>query len=142
MDRNYAKVMISQAGESWLDKGQMWMYRNNLIGIEGTPENGAPVDIVTENGRYLGTGFYSETSHIVVRILTKNPEVVIDREFFQRRIQFAYAFRKTVESDNLANCRLIFGEADQLPGLTVDRYNDILVTQTSAYGMEKIKPMI
>ena len=43
MDRNYAKVMISQAGESWLDKGQMWMYRNNLIGIEGTPENGAPV---------------------------------------------------------------------------------------------------
>lgn len=142
MDRNYAKVMISQAGESWLDKGQMWMYRNNLIGIEGTPENGAPVDIVTENGRYLGTGFYSETSHIVVRILTKNPEVVIDREFFQRRIQFAYAFRKTVESDNLANCRLIFGEADQLPGLTVDRYNDILVTQISAYGMEKIKPMI
>ena len=97
MDRNYAKVMISQAGESWLDKGQMWMYRNNLIGIEGTPENGAPVDIVTENGRYLGTGFYSETSHIVVRILTKNPEVVIDREFFQRRIQFAYAFRKTVD---------------------------------------------
>ena len=51
MDRNYAKVMISQAGESWLDKGQMWMYRNNLIGIEGTPENGAPVDIVTENAR-------------------------------------------------------------------------------------------
>lgn len=142
MDRNYAKVMISQAGESWLDKGQMWMYRNNLIGIVGAPENGAPVDIVTENGRYLGTGFYSETSHIVVRILTKNPEVVIDREFFQRRIQFAYAFRKTVENENLANCRLIFGEADQLPGLTVDRYNDILVTQISACGMEKIKPMI
>lgn len=71
MDRNYAKVIISQEGEKWLDKGQMWMYRNNLIRIEGHPENGAPVDIATEGGRYLGTGFYSETSHIVVRILTK-----------------------------------------------------------------------
>lgn len=100
------------------------------------------MDIATEGGRYLGTGFYSETSHIVVRILTKNPQAVIDRDFFRQRIQFAYAFRKTVEAANLTNCRLIFGEADQLPGLTVDRYNDILVTQISAYGMEKIKPMI
>lgn len=81
MDRNYAKVIISQEGEKWLDKGQMWMYRNNLIRIEGHPENGAPVDIATEGGRYLGTGFYSETSHIVVRILTKNPQAVIDRDF-------------------------------------------------------------
>ena len=77
-----------------------------------------------------------------MRILTKNPQAVIDRDFFRQRIQFAYAFRKTVEAANLTNCRLIFGEADQLPGLTVDRYNDILVTQISAYGMEKIKPMI
>ena len=53
MDRNYAKVIISQEGEKWLDKGQMWMYRNNLIRIEGHPENGAPVDIATEGGRYL-----------------------------------------------------------------------------------------
>ena len=142
MDRNLNQVIISEEGESWLDKGQMWMYRNNLVRIEGEPENGSVVDICTEKGRYMGTGFYSEKSHIVVRILTKNQGTVIDREFFKRRIRSAWDFRKTVEPDNLTNCRLIFGEADQLPGLTVDRYNDILVAQISTYGMEKIKEEI
>ena len=59
--------------------------------------------------------------------------------FFKRRIQFAYNFRKTVEKENLTNCRLVFGEADELPGLTVDRYNDILVCQISSYGLDKSK---
>lgn len=142
MKRNYAKVIITEEGEKWLDKGQMWMYRNNLVRVEGQPENGDPVDIETENKRYLGTGFYSECSHIVVRLITKNPHICIDREFFKQRIQFAYDFRKTVEAENLTNCRLVFGEADQLPGLTVDRYNEILVTQISTFGMEKLKAMI
>lgn len=62
--------------------------------------------------------------------------------FFQNRIQQAYDFRKTVEGDNLSNCRLIFGEADLLPGLVIDRYNDILVSQISSYGLEQIKDMI
>ena len=125
-----------------MKKGQMWMYRNNAVNLDETIENGSVVDIVTTQGDYMGTGFVSMDSHITVRILSKNLNDVFDRAFFKQRIQFAYAFRKTLEAENLTNCRLIFGEADQLPGLTVDRYNDILVAQISSFGMDKIKDML
>lgn len=139
MKRNYPRIIISEEGESWLDKGQMWMYRNNLHEMDDSIENGALVDIYTTRNRYMGTGFLSKNSHITVRILSKDQHEVIDRDFFKQRIQFAYDFRKTLESDNLSNCRLIFGESDELAGLTVDRYNDILVCQISSYGLEMIK---
>jgi len=139
MNQDYPCITISEEGEKWLKKGQMWMYRNNVVHIDEKIENGSVVKIITTQKEYLGTGFLSKQSHITVRILTKNPNEVIDEEFFRRRIQFAYDYRKTVEKDNLTNCRLIFGEADLLPGLVVDRYNDILVSQVSSYGMEKIK---
>lgn len=142
MVRNYPKVIISEEGEAWLNKGQMWMYRNNAVNLDETIENGSLVDIMTTHDEYMGTGFISMNSHITVRILSKDLGDVFDQEFFKRRIKFAYDFRKTLESENITNCRLIFGEADQLPGLTVDRYNDILVTQISSYGVEKIKDML
>lgn len=142
MNRNYPQVTISEEGEKWLNKGQMWMYKNNAEDVDDSINNGALVDIVTTKGKYMGTGFLSKNSHITVRILSKDRNEIIDRDFFKRRIQFAYDFRRTLESDNLTNCRLVFGEADQLPGLTVDRYNDILVTQISSYGLDKIKDML
>lgn len=138
----YPAVTISETGENYLKDGQMWMYRNNVVDLDETIENGAAVEILTTKGEYLGTGFLSKESHITVRILSKDREAVFDRAFFKSRIQFAYDFRKTLEKENLSNCRLIFGEADQLPGLTVDRYNDILVSQISSYGMEMIKDML
>lgn len=142
MKRNYPSITISEEGEKWLKKGQMWMYRNNAVDIDENIENGALVDIFTTKHEYLGTGFLSKNSHITVRILSQNPQEIIDEDFFRKRIQFAYDYRKTVERDNMTNCRLIFGEADQLPGLTVDRYNDILVCQISSYGLEQIKDRI
>ena len=142
MKRNYPEIIISNEGVTWLDKGQMWMYRNNLEKCDPNIKNGELVDIVTNTGRYLGTGFISLKSHITVRILSKNRNEIIDRTFFKKRIQQAYDFRKTVEGDNLTNCRLIFGEADLLPGLVIDRYNEILVSQISSYGLEQIKDMI
>lgn len=142
MNRDYPKIIISKEGEKWLDNGQMWMYKNNLESLDETIENGTLVDIVTNDKRYLGTGFLSKESHITVRILSKDNKEIIDREFFKRRIQFAYDFRKTLEGQNITNCRLVFGEADELPGLTVDRYNDILVCQISSYGLDKNKDMI
>ena len=142
MKREYPEVMISPEGEKWLRNGQMWMYRNNVIDLDETIENGAPVDIVTTTNDYLGSGFLSKDSHITVRILSKDRREVFNRDFFKKRIQFAYDFRKTLEKDNITNCRLIFGEADELPGLTVDRYNDILVAQVSSYGLNKIKDML
>lgn len=142
MKTNYPTIIISPQGEEWLDKGQMWMYKNNIQELDDNIENGSLVQIKTTTGRYLGTGFLSKKSHITVRILTKNPNEIIDRNFFKKRIQFAYDFRQTLESENITNCRFIFGEADQLPGLTVDRYNDILVTQISSYGLDIRKDMI
>ena len=135
-------VVISEDGANWLRKGQMWMYRNNLVSMDETVNNGDVVDVKSESGEYLGSGFVSKESHVVVRLMTKNPSEEIDREFFRSRIQFAYDFRKTVEINNLSNCRLIFGEADLIPGLVVDRYNDILVTQISTYGLDIRKDMI
>lgn len=142
MNRQYPKVTISKEGEKWLNQGQMWMYKNNVVDLDDTIENGTLVDIMTTNDRYLGTGFLSKQSHITVRILAIDLNETFGRDFFKKRIQFAYDFRKTLESENMTNCRLIFGEADQLPGLTVDRYNDILVTQISSYGLDKIKDML
>lgn len=139
---NKPKVVISDEGKKWLKQGQMWMYRNNVLELDETIENGTAVDIVTTTGEYLGSGFLSKESHITVRILSKNKEECLDKAFFTQRIQFAYDFRKTLEQQNLTNCRLIFGEADGLPGLTVDRYNEILVAQISSYGMDKIKDML
>ena len=142
MNRMYPKVTISEEGEKWLNNGQMWMYRNNVVHLDESIENGALVDIVTTDDRYLGTGFLSKNSHITVRILSKNKSDAFDRAFFKERIKFAYDFRKTLEGRNITNCRLIFGEADQLPGLTVDRYNEILVAQISSFGLDQRKDML
>ena len=135
-------VRISEDGEKYLRKGQMWMYRNNLIEMDNSIENGAPVEILTVDNEYLGTGFLSKHSHITVRILTKNRNEELNQKFFKEKIKFAYEYRKTVEKENLTNCRIIFGEADSFPGLVVDRYNDILVTQISSYGLDLRKEMI
>ncbi|MBQ9036914.1 MAG: class I SAM-dependent rRNA methyltransferase [Erysipelotrichaceae bacterium] len=135
-------VTVNDKGREFLNNGQLWMYRNNLISdVEGI-ENGEIVDIIGEDEEYVATGFYSEFSHIVVRILTHVKTQVIDEEFFRNRIISAIKLRSTVVRNSTDNCRLIYGEADGLPGLTVDRYNDVLVTQISCFGMEKIKDMI
>ena len=142
MKNNYPTITISKEGETWLQKGQMWMYRNNLVQADENISDGCIVNIISTDGTYYGTGFYSPISHITCRILTKDESETIDQAFFEKRIRFAYDYRKTVEPNNLSNCRYVFGEADLLPGLVVDCYNDILVTQISNTGMEQHKQMI
>lgn len=136
------QVVIDEKGVSYQKKGQTWIYRNNVISYDETIENGSIVEVVDEKRNYIGTGFFSKQSHVTVRILTRNKKEKIDESFFMKKIRFAYAYRKTVETNNLTNCRLIFGEADGLPGLTVDRYNDVLVSQITTYGMEIRKDLI
>lgn len=142
MKNNYPNITISNEGETWLQKGQMWMYRNNLVQADENIPDGGIVNIISTDGTYHGTGFYSPISHITCRILTKDESESIDQAFFEKRIRFAYDYRRTVEPNNLSNCRYVFGEADLLPGLVVDCYNDILVTQISNTGMEQHKQMI
>lgn len=135
-------VKITDQGAAFLKQGQSWMYRNNLASDISHYENGGVCDIESESGEYLGTGLLSKNSHITVRILTYDRNEEINEEFFLKRITDAWNFRKTVEKDNLSNCRVIFGEADFLPGLTVDRYNEVLVTQITCFGLEIRKDMI
>lgn len=137
----YPIVYITDEGKQWLLKGQRWMYRNNLL-EEVDYSSGDIVQIQSKDGTYLATGFYHATSHIVVRILTENENEIIDNSFFEKRIEDALKYRFVVEKDNLNNCRLIFGDADLLPGLTVDRYNDVLVTQVTSFAIEQRKDFI
>lgn len=136
-----SKVVINDKGAEFLKNGQMWMYSNNLASDISHLENGSVVDIVTEKDAYLGTGYLCKDSHITVRIFSKKHET-IDYDFFEKKIAEAWEFRKTVEPDNLDNCRVIFGEADGLPGLTIDRYNSVLVSQITCFGLEKNKAVL
>lgn len=134
-------IKISDKGAPFIENGQMWMYSNNVDSDISNIENGSVVDIETNQGKYLGTGYFCSTSHITVRIFSKKHED-INYEFFFQKIKDAWNYRKTVEPNNLSNVRIIFGEADGIPGLTVDRYNNVLVTQITCYGLEKNKDIL
>ena len=141
-ERNFPKCIITPKGTRWVEQGHPWIYEAEVIQLEGAWENGCLVDAVSEKGKYLGTGFLSLQSKIRVRLISRNANDKFDEAFWQRRIQYAWAYRKTVMGEDISCCRVIFGEADGFPGLTVDWFQDILVTQTLSVGMEKLKPML
>lgn len=141
--RNYPICVTSEKGERALRIGHPWVYEAEVRDLTPETENGALVDIVSGKGRYLGTGFLSTHSKIRVRLISRNANDKFDASFWERRIRYAWAYRKTVmDAEDLDCCRIIFGEADEFPGLTVDRFHDILVTQTLSYGMEQLKQVI
>ena len=141
-ERNFPKAIITKKGENWVGGGHPWIYDAEVLSIEGEYENGSLVDAVSEKGKYIGTGFISTESKIRIRLVSKNANDKFDREFWKRRVKYAWDYRKTVMGEDIGCCRLIFGEADQFPGLTVDKFGDILVTQCLSIGMEKIKNTI
>ncbi len=140
--RAYPKFTITQKGTRWVENGHPWIYEAEVISEEGDAENGALVDAVSEKGKYLGTGFLSLNSKIRIRLVSRNANDRFDEAFWRRRVQYAWEYRKAVMGADIGACRVIFGEADAFPGLTVDRFQDILVTQTLSIGMERIKPML
>lgn len=137
--RNFPCVFVTKKAEFSLKNGHPWVYGEEIT--EATPEipNGALTDVFSQKGSYLGTGFYSEKSKIRVRVLSNNANESFSDAFFERRLRYAVEYRRTVMGSDFACCRLIFGEADGLPGLTVDRFGDILVTQVLSFGMDAIK---
>jgi 23S rRNA (cytosine1962-C5)-methyltransferase len=141
-ERVYPRFIITQKGTRWVEQGHPWIYEGEVISHEGQVENGGLVDAVSEKGKYLGTGFLSQNSKIRIRLISHNANDKFDEAFWRRRIQYAWDYRKTVMGEDISCCRVIFGEADSFPGLTVDRFSNILVAQTLSIGMEKIKPMI
>ena len=141
-ERHFPRCVITAKGTRWVEQGHPWIYEAEVLREEGTCENGGLVDAVSEKGKYLGTGFLSRQSKIRVRLLSHNANDRFDEAFWRRRIRYAWDYRKTVMGEDISCCRVIFGEADGFPGLTVDRFSDILVTQTLSIGMERIKDML
>ncbi len=143
--RNIPVVQVTRKAQAALEAGHPWVYDAEIVKVEasgGTPENGSLVDVVSDKGRYLGTGFLSEKSKIRIRLISRNANDRFDAAFFERRFRYAWNYRKTVMGEDLEACRVIFGEADQFPGLTVDRFGPLLVTQTLSVGIEKRKDLL
>lgn len=139
--REYPVFAVSKKSETKIKAGHPWVY-DNEIEVTAAAENGGLVDVVSKKGSYLGTGFLSEKSKIRIRLLSRNANDRFDEGFWRRRIKYALDYRITVMGDDFDCCRLVFGEADQLPGLTVDKYSDILSVQVLSYGLERVKDII
>ena len=142
--RPYPIVTITPKGERAIVDGHPWVYEGEVVSVSGTPEDGGLVDVVSKKGSWLGCGFYNSASKIRVRLVTRNAnDDPAGDAFWERRLRYAWDYRKTVmgEADSRC-CRIIFGEADGFPGLTVDRFERVLVAQVLSLGMECIKDRV
>lgn len=138
--RPYPQITITSKGEAALVGGHPWVYEGEVTGLSGPVSDGQLVDVISRRGSWLGCGFFNSRSRIRVRVLSRNPNDRFDRAFWRRRIQYAWDYRKTVMGpEDSRCCRVIFGEADGFPGLTVDRFESVLVAQVLCLGMELIK---
>ena len=141
-ERAFPRLTISKKGEWPIKAGHPWVYDAEVQGNTDAVENGALVDAFSEKGSYLGTGFLSKQSKIRLRLLSNNANERFDEAFFSRRLRYALDYRKTVMGADYGCCRMVFGEADGLPGLTIDCYHDVLVSQVLSVGIERIKDML
>ena len=143
MNRPYAKLTITKKGERAARSGHPWVYGEEVTHVEGTYQTGDIVDVYSDKDRYLAKGFANYIYKIRVLIVSRIANGRFDEAFWQRRVKYALDYRRTVMGEkDFACCRLIFGDADDMPGLTVDRYNDVLVAQALCYGMDQVKPVI
>ena len=142
-ERNFKSFKVTKKAEAAVRRGHPWVYDTEITEGEFLDEdNGSIVDVLTDNGRYLGSGFLSLTSKIRIRILSNNANESFGNEFWKRRVRYALDYRKTVMGDDYSCCRLIHGESDGIPGLTVDRYSDLLSVEVLSYGTELVKDVI
>lgn len=138
-----AIVTLNKGAGRFLKSGGAWIYDNEIASVTGHVQNGGLVRVQDFDGYGMGSGFINRNSKIRVRMMTRNPEQKIDRTFLGERVRAAWSYRKQVlGSEDLSSCRLIFGEADFLPGLIVDKFSDILVVQSLAMGIDRMKDVI
>ena len=136
MENNTIVTLKPGEGRSF-KAGGLWIYDNEIASIKGTFKNGAVVAVQDANGYPLGRGFINQNSKIRVRMMTRDGAQEIDDAFLEKRVRDAWAYRKkTVDT---SACRVIFGEADFLPGLVIDKFSDVLVVESLALGIDKMK---
>mgnify|MGYP000824722098 FL=1 len=137
----YNTIVTLKKGEGrTLKAGGAWVYDNEIDSIMGSFENGDIVTVHDFDGYFLGYGFINTKSKITVRILSRKKDTVIDDAFLEERVQAAWDYRKQVI--DTGSCRLVFGEADFLPGIVVDKFADVLVVESLALGIDKLKQQI
>lgn len=139
--RPWPAFTVSKKAAAELAAGHPWVYENEITAAPGTlPAPGGFADVLSPRGSFLGTAFYSPASKIRLRVFSRNANDQFDTAFWRRRLEYAWAYRRQVlGAEDCRACRVIFGEADQLPGLTVDRFENVLVAQITSVGMERLK---
>jgi 23S rRNA (cytosine1962-C5)-methyltransferase len=136
MTKVYLKRKISRRVES----GHPWIFANEVDRTEGDVEGGETVEVFAYDKKFIGRGYINPRSQIQVRLLTRDRAETVDEAFFYRRLRQAWEYRQRI--GYMENCRLVFGEADDLPALIIDKFNDYFVLQTLALGMDRWKPAI
>ena len=133
-------VMISKRAELAARGGHPWIYGSEIKDMDEGIAPGDMVKVLSSKGKFVGTGFYNPHSKITIRIFSTNANDRFDEAFWKRRAAYAVDYRlQVMRKEDYDCCRLVFGEADQLPGLTVDRFGDVLSVQVLSLGMEKRK---
>jgi len=154
--RPHPQVVVTTKAARSLAGGHPWVYEGEVVDLLPSPAdesvaiNGCVVDVVEKNGTWQGTGLLSQESKIRVRLVTRNANDRVDERFWQRKLEWAWAYRRTVMGSRALPgcapdtdcCRVLFSEADGFPGLVVDRYGDVLVSQVGTVGMELLRPML
>ena len=140
-EREETAIATLKKGEGrFLKAGGMWIYDNEIAGIRGTYENGEIVRVEDFDGYPRGKGYINDRSRIRIRMMTRKKDTIIDEVFLQERLRSAWEYRKAVT--DLSSCRLVFGEADFLPGLVIDKFSDVLVVESLALGIDRMKEEI
>lgn len=136
-ERTYPRYTVTPKAETSILRGHPWVYAEEITTAEGHTSNGGLADVLSRKGRFLGTGLISEHSKIRVRLISRNANDQFDEAFWERKLRWAWEYRKAVlQPEDLSCCRILFGEADGFPGLTVDRFQHLLVVQVLSVGME------
>ncbi|MDQ6608486.1 MAG: class I SAM-dependent methyltransferase, partial [Bacteroidota bacterium] len=128
------KVHLNRKISQRIANGHPWIFANEVERIEGMPEPGTIVEVYFHDGKFAGKGYFNRQSQIIVRLLTHDKKVDINEDFFLAKIKQCWAYRQSIGYTE--NCRLVFGEADGLPQLIIDKFNDYFVIQTLALGID------
>ena len=131
------QLALHRGEDASVRAGSVWIYENQIDWVDDTCQDGGLVDVFDSRRQFLARGYFNSKSKITVRILTRDPDETIDRAFFRRRIERAWLARKALGFSD--SCRVVFGESDGLPGLTVDKFADYLSFQTVSLGIEQWK---
>jgi 23S rRNA (cytosine1962-C5)-methyltransferase len=135
-----ARIQLKRKIASRIATGHPWIFANEVEKIEGEPAPGSIVEVYFHDGKFAGKGYFNAQSQIIVRLLTQDKKIEINENFFLDKLKECWKYRQQL--GYVENCRLVFGEADGLPQLIIDKFNDYFVIQTLALGIDQWKPAI